>query len=493
MKMAAVLSMLSVGALALEVFETSHVDLPQGVDGLPGAVLSDDGTWVYVSGNGVVNVFEIKGSELDWVSTVSGGSGCGDVRGLKAYSGTLFMLCGTAVQVFTVDAQSQKTLTYSGKLPLYKGTGVAMDTDTKRGHLWVLASDMNYELQEYDIRPSAGAWDDSARLLDAINLQLPLVNQLSDLAVYIEDDVLILTTSSLTQKRDLSSSVTRPVEVVKKHKYVAVCSAYTALSLVSANGATDIEVYPNTAINSISFSVYSVPFEVTDIAFLNGVLVAAGAEGALYLVDPATGISKHATLQPKTNTLTLTALQRKNWVVAASRSALTVVTTIKTPVLINAVPAGDVLTQLSPMPKNMKHMNVFGGSRVGAGSVISISCNEAAGCDVIVAVYHCPPCSRTVNGGLPSILTGLGWTSGSCLPGFIDSDFNGAAQPMVGFHTVLQSGETVTLPDTTKESRFLAVFIGAKQSNDMWWCSRQSGGSALPMPPNPCLKRCATA
>ena len=69
-------------------------------------------------------------------------------------------------------------------------------------------------------------------------------------------------------------------------------------------------------------------------------------------------------------------------------------------------------------------------------------------CEVIIANYHCYPCSASSNGGFPKSLPLEGiYKPGHCVPKF---NFVGNSFFMVGYRMLLAAGETVSTPLTDK-------------------------------------------
>eukprot|EP01060_Flectonema_neradi_P010280 TRINITY_DN1738_c0_g1_i8.p1 TRINITY_DN1738_c0_g1~~TRINITY_DN1738_c0_g1_i8.p1 ORF type:complete len:1015 (+),score=154.20 TRINITY_DN1738_c0_g1_i8:61-3045(+) len=99
-------------------------------------------------------------------------------------------------------------------------------------------------------------------------------------------------------------------------------------------------------------------------------------------------------------------------------------------------------------------------------SEITLSCCGADDCNFVVAVWHCPPCSGGLNGGLLSALPAIGFTAASCAPKFDD-------QPMVSFFKEIAAGDTVTFTAETDISR-MAIFRNTDNMPSPW-CVRPAG------------------
>eukprot|EP01064_Diplonema_japonicum_P029283 TRINITY_DN4700_c0_g1_i1.p1 TRINITY_DN4700_c0_g1~~TRINITY_DN4700_c0_g1_i1.p1 ORF type:complete len:487 (+),score=140.85 TRINITY_DN4700_c0_g1_i1:46-1506(+) len=484
----AIVSMLALAVAALPVHEVARRSMPMVVIGFPEAVLSADSLFFYVAGNGRVEV--MRASDQQWVNTAAASGGaCADVRGLKRFNQWLFLLCGDGVEVF--DSSIPAAPMSAGRFALKAGTGVAMDIDHTRGHLWVLAEDMNFELQQYSLTGS-NVWTGTSttRLLDAINLRLPPSHMLSDLAVHIDGDMLLLTTASLTQRWDLSNTV-QPQFVPGNHKYVALEGSLVVFSKVPSSGVTDVTVHTS---DLTQVSSHTVPFEVVDIAVVRGVVVAAGAGGKVWFMDEASGLTVQHDVGGQVDIVKLSVSVAMGWVVAASMDEVVILSIagVVTEVTFNGMRGVDAGSKLTGVPSGLAGIDVFKPStgHLSAGSDIEVTCGSMVGCSVVLSVYHCPPCSAKLNGGLPTALMAAGWTPRSCAPRYHDQDTN-FDQPMVSFFKSLNQGESVTL-QTTLPTHSLVVFLADTQLPDQWCPVPTSTQKTLPMPPNPCLSKCAT-
>ena len=109
---------------------------------------------------------------------------------------------------------------------------------------------------------------------------------------------------------------------------------------------------------------------------------------------------------------------------------------------------------------------------IGADNVLRVACPfncEEKPCEVLVATYHCPPCSTPTNGGLVSLLPDAGWDTGSCAPTFqqgVDAGFvvaddgaDGATHPTVAFRKLVPAGTVEELPALTAPLANVAVFV----------------------------------
>eukprot|EP01064_Diplonema_japonicum_P018704 TRINITY_DN273_c0_g1_i11.p1 TRINITY_DN273_c0_g1~~TRINITY_DN273_c0_g1_i11.p1 ORF type:complete len:337 (+),score=110.13 TRINITY_DN273_c0_g1_i11:69-1079(+) len=104
-------------------------------------------------------------------------------------------------------------------------------------------------------------------------------------------------------------------------------------------------------------------------------------------------------------------------------------------------------------------------------------------CNFFVAVYHCPPCSATANGGIPNFLASQGWSGSSCAPIFTPAG-SSQAQTMTVFQKTLQAGEDLTIPLSTAAPH-VAVFTTGGVGD---WCpNRVATGTKGPNRPCVCL------
>eukprot|EP01064_Diplonema_japonicum_P011231 TRINITY_DN184_c0_g1_i5.p1 TRINITY_DN184_c0_g1~~TRINITY_DN184_c0_g1_i5.p1 ORF type:complete len:550 (+),score=161.87 TRINITY_DN184_c0_g1_i5:79-1728(+) len=118
---------------------------------------------------------------------------------------------------------------------------------------------------------------------------------------------------------------------------------------------------------------------------------------------------------------------------------------------------------------------------VAEGTSMELKCCGTEECEFVVSHYHCPPCSRKVNGGFPSLLPLSGFTSASCAPRYGTTE-----QRMVSYRIQVQPGESVEVPKTTTEASSFVVFsqTGALPSD---WCpALKNRGCGGPCPVTVC-------
>ena len=114
---------------------------------------------------------------------------------------------------------------------------------------------------------------------------------------------------------------------------------------------------------------------------------------------------------------------------------------------------------------------------VSTGSEISLTCCGSTTCDFFISVYHCPPCSSGMNGGLPTILPDSGFDAGSCAPKFssLTSYPSGIEHPMTTFHKKVRPGQPVTVPALTSDASYVVIFGQQNAPCPLPWCVRPHG------------------
>eukprot|EP01059_Diplonema_ambulator_P002670 TRINITY_DN122_c0_g1_i9.p1 TRINITY_DN122_c0_g1~~TRINITY_DN122_c0_g1_i9.p1 ORF type:complete len:236 (+),score=75.12 TRINITY_DN122_c0_g1_i9:56-763(+) len=79
-------------------------------------------------------------------------------------------------------------------------------------------------------------------------------------------------------------------------------------------------------------------------------------------------------------------------------------------------------------------------------------------CDFLIAVFTCAPCSDSINGGLPKLLTvSHGWEARSCAPVLREVDYAEDFK-MTLFRTSVPSGYSAETPRFLTDAHYLAVF-----------------------------------
>eukprot|EP01064_Diplonema_japonicum_P009263 TRINITY_DN16730_c0_g2_i1.p1 TRINITY_DN16730_c0_g2~~TRINITY_DN16730_c0_g2_i1.p1 ORF type:complete len:369 (+),score=127.01 TRINITY_DN16730_c0_g2_i1:72-1109(+) len=141
---------------------------------------------------------------------------------------------------------------------------------------------------------------------------------------------------------------------------------------------------------------------------------------------------------------------------------------------------------LANPPTALENAVVHSLPGLAAGDEIKLECcsKKKAPCNFFVAVYHCPPCSKGQNGGIPMYLANNDWQGSSCSPVFSPSGSN-QAQTMTVFQKTFAPGEKLTIP-LSANAPHTAVFTSSGPVGD--WCPRKvAAGTTGPQRPCVCL------
>ena len=106
-----------------------------------------------------------------------------------------------------------------------------------------------------------------------------------------------------------------------------------------------------------------------------------------------------------------------------------------------------------------------------ASKRLIVTCSAACGkpCEIVLGVYHCPPCSSATNGGFTATLPVSGWQPGSCAPRFTHPNVPGVPGfQMVAFRYLAAPGERVLTPFTTRPlaNSYVTVRQNAERCSD---------------------------
>eukprot|EP01064_Diplonema_japonicum_P018641 TRINITY_DN2733_c1_g1_i5.p1 TRINITY_DN2733_c1_g1~~TRINITY_DN2733_c1_g1_i5.p1 ORF type:complete len:355 (+),score=54.39 TRINITY_DN2733_c1_g1_i5:54-1067(+) len=139
---------------------------------------------------------------------------------------------------------------------------------------------------------------------------------------------------------------------------------------------------------------------------------------------------------------------------------------------------------VSKPPSVLATANVHSLPFLAYGDKIKLECcsKKNTPCNFFVAVYHCPPCSRHQNGGLPAFLAADRWVGTSCAPVFTPTG-SSQAQSMTVFQKTLAPGDMRTIP-ISSDAPHVAVFSTTGDIGD--WCPRNTA-SGLSGPHRPCV------
>ena len=131
------------------------------------------------------------------------------------------------------------------------------------------------------------------------------------------------------------------------------------------------------------------------------------------------------------------------------------------------------------LPEYLEGKDVF-LPMVLSGTVLELTCCESSPCHYFISLYHCLPCSYSMNGGYPGVLMSQGWQSTSCAPSFVHPS-SSVPKPMVVYHKVLQPGfdNKFILPQATTDVPVVVVF---KSSNIVDVDCPVPKGPVLPQP-----------
>eukprot|EP01064_Diplonema_japonicum_P008238 TRINITY_DN1571_c0_g1_i1.p1 TRINITY_DN1571_c0_g1~~TRINITY_DN1571_c0_g1_i1.p1 ORF type:complete len:354 (+),score=67.73 TRINITY_DN1571_c0_g1_i1:65-1063(+) len=139
---------------------------------------------------------------------------------------------------------------------------------------------------------------------------------------------------------------------------------------------------------------------------------------------------------------------------------------------------------LANPPAALEGAALYSLPELDTGDEIKLECcsDRNVPCNFFVAVYHCPPCSRSQNGGIPSHLVAHGWVGSSCAPVFTPAG-SSQSQTMTVFQKTLAPGETHDIP-VTLDAPHVAVLMNNGPIGD--WCPKQIK-SGTTGPNKPCV------
>eukprot|EP01064_Diplonema_japonicum_P018713 TRINITY_DN273_c0_g2_i5.p1 TRINITY_DN273_c0_g2~~TRINITY_DN273_c0_g2_i5.p1 ORF type:complete len:353 (+),score=96.12 TRINITY_DN273_c0_g2_i5:75-1061(+) len=142
---------------------------------------------------------------------------------------------------------------------------------------------------------------------------------------------------------------------------------------------------------------------------------------------------------------------------------------------------------LANPPTMLETSNVHSLPALVSGDKIKLECCASKGepCNFFVAVYHCPPCSRGKNGGIPGFLLSQSWRGSSCAPIFTPAG-SSQTQTMTVFHKTLQAGETLDIPVST-DAPHVAVFSTSQNVEDDWCPVKNNVKPGTTGPNSPCV------
>eukprot|EP01064_Diplonema_japonicum_P018714 TRINITY_DN273_c0_g2_i6.p1 TRINITY_DN273_c0_g2~~TRINITY_DN273_c0_g2_i6.p1 ORF type:complete len:351 (+),score=106.13 TRINITY_DN273_c0_g2_i6:30-1055(+) len=142
---------------------------------------------------------------------------------------------------------------------------------------------------------------------------------------------------------------------------------------------------------------------------------------------------------------------------------------------------------LANPPGVLEAAAVYSLPPLAPGDEIKLECCAQKGeaCNFFVAVYHCPPCSRGKNGGIPGFLLSQSWRGSSCAPIFTPAG-SSQTQTMTVFHKTLQAGETLDIPVST-DAPHVAVFSTSQNVGEDWCPAKNNVKPGTTGPNRPCV------
>eukprot|EP01059_Diplonema_ambulator_P024404 TRINITY_DN4035_c0_g1_i1.p1 TRINITY_DN4035_c0_g1~~TRINITY_DN4035_c0_g1_i1.p1 ORF type:complete len:364 (+),score=38.14 TRINITY_DN4035_c0_g1_i1:55-1146(+) len=145
-----------------------------------------------------------------------------------------------------------------------------------------------------------------------------------------------------------------------------------------------------------------------------------------------------------------------------------------------AVPSPTVHQPLTNIPDSFFGGNLYETTdSIPSGSDLYLHCCGDTDCSFYVVVYHCPPCSNTMNGGISASLLSANWRPGSCSP-----KVHGL--PTVTYYKSISAG-TSEHHTFGSDAIFLFVFSKPTAATDGDWCPARPGQYQPKGPARSCI------